>query len=203
MSTTDRDKWQRRYREGAYAERRHPGELIKQHAPDILAQHRTSGTPRALDLACGAGRNALYLARLGFTVDAVDISAEALTRGHDVARVEGLPIHWIERDLDTGLPDTGEDYDLILIMRYLDPALVRAAGARLRPGGYLIGEVHLQTDQDVAGPRTPAFRAEPGALRAAAEGLEIVDYREGVTHDPDGDPVALARLLARRPYGAE
>jgi len=65
-------------------------------------------------------------------------------------------------------------------------------------GGYLLSEVHLQTDQPVAGPSGAAFRATAGELKAAAAGLEIIDYSEGFTVDPDGNEVALARLLAQR-----
>lgn len=204
MSTDDRDKWQARYRRGAYADRTHPSVLLAEQVPDILATQRAvSGDQaelRALDLACGAGRNACYLARLGYRVDALDISAEALSRGEAAAVAEGLEISWIEHDLDNGLPRRLTDYDLIAVMRYLDLSLVKAATEHLRPGGYLICEAHLATDEPVIGPRDPDFRARPGELRAAVAGLEIVEYWEGRTQDPDGRAVALARLVACRLY---
>ena len=203
MSGDDRDRWQRRYREGAYGERTHPSALVVETVPDVLATQRaTAGDAQdllALDIACGAGRNALYLAGLGYRVDAIDIAAEALARGEAAARAAGLAVSWVEHDLDHGLPRGLGDYDLSLIVRYLDLSLVTAAAERLRPGGYLICEAHLKSDRPVIGPRDGNFRVDPGELRAAAAGLQVVEYWEGLTSDPDGRAVALARLVAWRP----
>ena len=73
MSTADRNKWDQRYREGAYASRDYPSEFLKQQ---LL--HLKPG--KALDLACGAGRNSIFLAQNGFFVDAVDVSSVGLER---------------------------------------------------------------------------------------------------------------------------
>jgi SAM-dependent methyltransferase len=204
MSVSDRDKWEARYRQGAYADRHHPSVLLAEHVPDILATQRARGGEAAelcaLDLACGAGRNSRYLARLGYRVDGVDISAEALARGAAAAEREGLVVSWMEHDLDLGLPRGLGDYDLVAIIRYLDLSLVAAAAERLRPGGYLICEAHLTADETVIGPRDPNFRARPGELAAAAAALDVLELWEGVTRDPDGRAVALARLVAWRPY---
>jgi len=206
MSVSDRDKWEERYRAGAYLDRAHPSALVVEHLPDVVATQRNTSTHghelEALDVACGAGRNALYLAGLGYRVDAVDISAEALARGEAESRAAGYRISWIQRDLDEGLPRGLGDYDVILIVRYLDLSLVASAAERLRPGGYLICEAHLETDAPVIGPRDPNFRVAPGELCAAAAGLQVVEYWEGLTSDPDGRAVALARLVAWRPYPA-
>lgn len=108
MSGRDRDNWQRRYRDGAYRGRTHPSELVAEYVPDIVATQRAAsddGTVlEALDLACGAGRNALYLAGLGYRVDAIDIAVEALARGEEAAHAAGLTVSWVEHDLDHGLP---------------------------------------------------------------------------------------------------
>lgn len=206
MTTEDRDKWEARYRAGAYRDRTNPSELVAEYVPDVIATQRAAngaeGELEALDVACGAGRNALYLASLGYRVDAVDISAEALARGEQAAREAGLRISWIQWDLDQGLPRGLGDYDLIVIVRYLDLSLLASAAERLRPGGYLICEAHLTTDRPVIGPRDQNFRAAPGELRGAAVGLQVVEYWEGHTSDPDGRAVALARLVAWRPYPA-
>lgn len=207
MSTTDRDKWDDRYRRGAYARRTHPSVLLAEHAPEIAGTQRAhtpgagrGGSLAALDLACGAGRNALYLAELGYRVDAVDVSVEALARGARAARRRGLSVAWWRHDLDLGLPRGLGDYDLVVIFRYFDLSLVAAAAERLREGGYLLCETHLLTDESVSGPRNPSFRARPGELRAAAAPLVAVESWEGLARDPDGRTVALARLVAWRPY---
>jgi tellurite methyltransferase len=204
MSIVDKEKWNLRYRAGAYAERAHPSRLVAEVLPDIVSTQRAAspaadGELRALDLACGAGRNALFLAGLGYRVDALDISIEALGRGAAAARDQGLSIAWLEHDLDLGLPRGLRGYDLILIMRYLDLSLVGAAAERLEPGGYLVCEAHLQTRESVVGPRDPTFRVRPGELRAAAAALDIVEYWEGLSTDPDGRAAALARLVAWKP----
>ena len=190
MSTADRDKWNGRYREGAYAERGHPSALLEEWIDDV-----PEGL--ALDVACGAGRNALYLAERGFAVDAVDISGEALARARESADKRGVRVHWIEHDLDQPLSLDAE-YQLILVIRYVDLALIRHLADSLAPGGFLICEEHMVSDADVIGPTSPAYRVSPGALVEAAEGLRICHCSEGVVTEPDGRRAALSRLVAQK-----
>lgn len=197
MSEADLHTWQARYLEGAYANRTHPTVYLRESLPTLQLPVK-----RALDVACGAGRNALYLARQGFEVDAVDIAPEALRRGEASAREAGLrTIRWISHDFDEPLPDDLDDYGLVVIIRYLNLELVRSVAQRLRQGGYLLAEVHLQTEEQVAGPSSARFRAGADELRTAviSAGLQIEQYSEGMDVDPDGAPVALARVLAVRP----
>ena len=190
MSETDREKWNERYRTGAYVERTHPTQLLA----DWLGQ-----LPRgkALDVACGAGRNALYLAASGYDVDAIDISAVALDRGRSHAQHRHLAVNWIEMDLDSGnLPD--ERYDLIVMVRYTHTALVAELIELLNDGGYLLCEQHLLTDRDVVGPSSAAFRMRPNELLGLASGLRVIYYREGLIEDPGGRIAALAQLIGCR-----
>ena len=194
MSAADRRKWDTRYREGAYEARRHPSAFLAAWA-DRLPQRG-----RALDLACGAGRNAIFLARRGLAVDAVDISPVALARGRrDAGR---LDIRWIEADLEAGFTPP-DDYDAIVNIRYVQLDLVAALVPAMRPGATLLVEQHLrQTDPTappVVGPRNPAFRVPPGALSKLARGLDVAHHEEGLFTEPDGVVAALARLVARRP----
>lgn len=188
MSESDRERWDERYQQGAYAERSHPSPLLQ-----AWVDHIPRG--RALDVACGAGRNALFLAAEGFEVAAVDISAEALKRGRQRADQSGLDVNWIRHDLDEPLA-LDDRYALILVMRFVDLPLIRRLKGALAPGGFLICELHLRSDAEVGGPSSPAYRVAPGSLRAAAEGLRIRFYDEGVLNEPDGQPMALARLVA-------
>jgi SAM-dependent methyltransferase len=205
MSQQDRDKWNARYRDGAYAERHQPSALLAEWVPRVLDALPEGGPrrPRALDLACGAGRNAVWLAEQGFAVDAVDVAVAGLERARARAAERGVTVRWYCHDLDAGLPpDCGsqdpDGYDLIVAMRFLDRALFASLPARLRPGGWLICEVHLQTDADVIGPRDPAFRAARGELAALFAGLAVEARAEGLFEDPDGRTAALARIVARR-----
>lgn len=192
MSDADRQRWNERYRLGAYADREHP-------SPWLVACLPQAPVGRALDVACGAGRNALFLAERGYAVTGVDISGEALSRARRSARARGVEVEWIERDLDTGPGVTGP-FDLIVLIRYVDLALLAALRRELAPGGCLLVEEHLATDRDdVAGPRNPAFRVPSGALRRAAADLEMIDSFEGEVSDPDGRPAVVARLCARHP----
>lgn len=199
MSQADRDKWDARYLGGAYEARVHPSALLA----DWVSRIEVTGTaPRAIDMACGAGRNALFLARRGWHVDAVDISPVALGRLRAAASAASLPITCTEADLEPALGAldgiADQRYSLALLIRYADTALVEALPRVLAPGGYLIAEVHLQTDAAVAGPRSSQFRVAPGELRRAAAAFELIHYNEGLLADPDDRTVALAQLVGRR-----
>jgi SAM-dependent methyltransferase len=200
MSQDDRALWNRRYRDGAYADRRNPSALLADWLPRLDAP---GDPPRALDVACGLGRNALFLARNGWRVDAVDVSDVALAALAERADSEGLPVRCLRRDLEPTPAEPGVDfgvgvYDLAVVFRYTNLALLPALTTAVRPGGYLIVELHLHSGAEVVGPKNPQFRVEPGALRAAAAGVEILHDSEGIVEDPDGRRAALARLVARR-----
>jgi SAM-dependent methyltransferase len=201
LSRTDRDKWNTKYREGAYADRLNPSAFLVESLPNMEI---ASDSPRAVDIACGIGRNALYLARLGWEVDAVDVSDVALDKLAAAAEEGSLTINCVAADLEADLAAVARcagdhRYDLALVVRYANLPLIRRLPEVIAPRGYLLVEKHLVTDVDIVGPQDPRFRAWPGELREAAKGLEVVEYREGIIEDPDGRKVALARLLARVP----
>jgi SAM-dependent methyltransferase len=191
VSAAERDKWDERYRRGAYEHRNHPTALLAEWLPRL---------PRgaALDVACGAGRNALFLAAEGYRVDALDISAVGLERGRRAAAERGLALRWLCADLDepaaAALP--AATYDLIVWVRYIHRGLLPHLIERLRPGGTLLCEQHLATDSDVAGPTNPAFRLQPGELLRSAARLRVLHHYEGAITDPDGRTVMLAQLVA-------
>ncbi len=201
VSQADQDKWNARYREGAYATRTHPSALLAEWLPKLKLWETH---PRAIDVACGTGRNAIYLARRGWQVDAVDISAVALDQLTDTATAESLPITCIQADLEDGVRRpadlfTANRYDLAVMVRYTNLPLIDKLKGVLKAGGYLIVEEHLVTEADVVGPGNPQFRVAPDALRDAVGGLDIIAYREGTVNDPDGRPAELAQLVARTP----
>jgi SAM-dependent methyltransferase len=193
VSRAERDKWDARYRAGAYLERAHPTALLAEWL-DRLPRGR------ALDVACGAGRNALFLAAAGYTVDGVDISPAGLERGRATADERGLDVGWHCADLEElpGALPRGP-YDLVVWVRYVNAALWPAIVSRLAPGGHVLVEQHLVTSADVVGPMGAAFRLAPGELAHAAADLVTVYSREGLVVDPDGGTAALAQLIARRP----
>ncbi len=105
-------------------------------------------------------------------------------------------MNWIEHDLDMGIPGA-DRYDLILMIRYVNSKLLESLPERLQPGGYLLCEEHLVTTAVVAGPENPRFRVQPGELEKAASAMHILFHEEALHDDPDGNTVALARLVAR------
>jgi tellurite methyltransferase len=193
VSELERAKWDERYRNGSYETRTHPTALLAEWLPQLPRG-------RALDLACGAGRNALFLAAAGYRVDAVDISEVALDRGRRAALERGLDVRWLCTDLDDepNRDVPANAYDLIVWVRYVNRGLLGHLTAWLAPGGHLLCEQHLRSAEQVAGPSNPAFRLEPGELCAAAAGLIVRHYREGSVVDPDDRIVALAQLVASR-----
>jgi len=191
MTQTDRLKWNERYKSGAYGERRYASALLQEWIDRIPCG-------RALDVACGAGRNALFLAARDFTVDAVDISREALDLARGRAQEAGLHINWIEHDLDESLALDAQ-YALIVLMRYVNLPLLRQLTGNLAPGGFLVCEQHLVTDEEVVGPSNSAYRVASGALRTAAKDLRIHHLEEAIVQDPDHRKAALARLVAQKP----
>jgi NADPH:quinone reductase-like Zn-dependent oxidoreductase len=200
LSDVDRSKWNDRYGAGSYADRTHPSRFLERHISSI-------GTGRALDVACGAGRNAIFLAALGFEVDAVDISAVGLERARSRAAAERLEVNFLEADLEQGLPqDAGlaDDYDLIVVIRYINIPIIAELARRLSGRGVFVCEQHLESRHEVAGPRkSSSYRLASNELLHAVEGLCIRFYREGIIEDPDGRRVALAQVIACREAAIE
>lgn len=189
MSQRDLDKWNRRYSEDSY-HKNNPVTLLVDWLPKLPVG-------RALDVACGAGRNSLLLAQAGFQVDAIDISPVGLELAGVKAEDQGLSINWIEQDLDQAYP-FDNNYDLIVIMWYVNPGLIRQLCECLTSNGYLLVEEHLITDQQVIGPVSTNFRVAPGELRGAVAGLEIIHYEELIEPIPEGGQVASAKLVAKK-----
>jgi 2-polyprenyl-3-methyl-5-hydroxy-6-metoxy-1,4-benzoquinol methylase len=164
VSNADRERWDARHAVASSAV----------GPPDAL-RGRTDLLPaggRALDVACGRGAVAVWLAAHGFAVDAVDVSPVGLAAGQELAAAEGVAVRWRLHDLDAGLP-AGGPYDVVVCQRFRDPARYPELAARLAPGGLLVVTVLSEVD---AGPGP--FRAPAGELRAAFDGLEELHHVE-------------------------
>jgi tellurite methyltransferase len=123
---------------------------------------------RALDLACGTGRNAIHLARLGWHVTAVDRSPAAIEILRDHAA--GLAIDAHLADLETSAFHIPADsYDLVCDILYLQRSLFPAIRASLHPGGLFVGVVLLGEGE---------FRAQPEELRRQFADWRILYYSE-------------------------
>ena len=204
MADEDKVRWNNKYAQGAYSQRLHPSPYLEQQlSSNSLKGGVRKGGGQALDVACGAGRNSIFLAQLGYSVIGVDISDVALDRGETRARDLDLDIRWEQIDLenDPVLPDS--QFDLIIMFRFVALELIEALVRKLNPTGILIIEEHLQwsdSSVELSGPRSDRFRVEAGKLERLAEqfNLEKVDVFEGLVEEPDGSLAAVARLTAKK-----
>ena len=188
MGDADRERWNARYESGEYAARTHPSPLLAAWI-DRLPRGR------ALDVACGRGRNAIHLAANGYAVDAMDISDIALARARERADAAGVAVNWIEADLERS--DIARDmYDVIVIARFMHRPLIPRLIDALRPGGHIVYDHHYITPVEVGGPKSRRFRARPNELLERFRALRVLFYEEGIVADPDGGRMALARLVA-------
>ena len=189
MTDEEREKWDARYATGEYSPRKHPSPFLEEWLPRLPVG-------RALDVACGTGRNALRLAEAGFEVRAVDISEVAVERAREEASRRGLDIEFAVMDLDDAT-FSGAAFDLITVFRYRNRSLWPRLAAGLAPDGFLVVEHHLRTSADVDGPPTPEFRLEPQELLTDLAGqLRVVHYSEGLeAADRPGAAYAIARFV--------
>ena len=196
MSDEERVQWERRYREGEYHARAQPSQLLMQFL-DRLPRGR------ALDVACGIGRNARFLAERGYRVDALDISAEALRQGEELAQAQGLQVNWTCADLDNAPLPQGV-YQVVVCSFYINRALAPRLMEALAEGGYLLYEHHLRTPLPVDGPPNEEWRLAPNELLRLFQGLRVLHYEEGVTTEAHGEAsrtLAYARLVACKGSG--
>jgi SAM-dependent methyltransferase len=152
----------------------------------------------AVDLGAGEGRNALWLASLGWEVTAVDFSAVGLATGASRAAGLGLDVEWVTADAVSWVSPQQVDLVVISYLQLPADALAIAIGnaaGYLAPGGTLalIGHDRANT---VGGPRDPAVLHTVAELRAAASALDVVECRQVERMTPAG--VALDTLLVAR-----
>jgi SAM-dependent methyltransferase len=187
LGQVDAEEWNRRYADTELMWSAGPNRFVEAELADLPAG-------RALDLAAGEGRNAIWLARRGWRVTAVDFSSVAIERGRRVA--SGVAVDWVVADALTWSPP--DDFDLVLVAYLqlappdLEAALARAAAA-VAPGGTLLVVGHDLTNltDGVGGPPYPDRLYTPDAVAAvvAAGGLKVtraervrrpVDDREAI-----------------------
>lgn len=186
----DRTRWNSRYASEPW----YLGEKASPFLIDVLDRfiHLIPGR-RALDIACGEGRNSLHLARRGFQVTAVDISDVGIAKGRARASGENLPIRFIELDLDSD-PLPAGPFDLVLNFNFLQRGLLADEVSRLVPGGILIFDTIVATPS-VEGTPSRSFYLQPGEIHTLFGGF---DGEVILTEETPGDPMPTARLLFRR-----
>lgn len=167
--------------------------LVLHQWPHLLPDGGT-----ALDLACGLGGNALWLAERGFRVSAWDLSPTAIARLREAARLRGLDLDARVRDL-ISRPPSPESFDLILVAHFLDRNLAPSIAAALRPGGLLFYQTFSRESRGSRGPTNPAYRLARNELITLFPDLTIRAYRaEGQLAAPDSGFGDLALMVAQR-----
>ena len=173
-----------------------PAPFLEHVLPRLSGTHAKGGSGLALDLACGAGREAVFLAMHGFAVEAVDDDARILERARALAERCGVAITTRVCDLERG--DAGlaqAHYGLVIVFRFLHRPLLPAIARAIEPGGWLVYETFRRGQRRYGRPSHPRFLLDDGELSSAFPGLIVEHYEEP---NPAGGPIT-ARLLARRP----
>ena len=195
MPDDGRERWNDRHR--ADAATSPPSAFVERAVELLAAAPPVAGARRALDVACGRGRHALFLAAHGWAVDAVDYALPALTALQHAARDRRLDVRCVAADVGRW-PLPAARYELVVVVSFLDRALWPMLRAAVAPGGALLVETFV-ADPDVGTPpMNPAYLLAPGELDDVAAGWEILARHAGIASH-HGAPIARAGVLARRP----
>ncbi len=184
-------EWDARFRAGDHAGSEPDPFLVS--AKELLAELLPQRAA-ALDLACGAGRHAVWLAEQGFRVTAVDFSEEALGKARVLAEARGLSLDLQQWDLESPDLDLGPNvYDLICGFFFLHRPLFPGLRRALRPGGLIIYKTYSTDQLRYPGrPRHPMHLLEPNELLRLLAGFRVLRYEERWT--PAGTEAVVARL---------
>lgn len=186
-SDSDKSRWDKMYsKHKGYVFGKEPAAYLVEVLPIIPKG-------KALDLAMGEGRNAIYLAKKGFKVDGVDISEVAIRKARRLALEQGVRVKSIVADLNKYQVES-ETYDVILDFYFLNRELIAQIKKGLKKGGVVVFEnytmAHLKYDKA----QNKAYLLNAGELKELFKDFEIIKYRE-----IDNGKAALASIVARKP----
>lgn len=170
MALKDKEKWERKYKESPeLLEKRKPSEKLKK----LIAL--TKGK-NALEIACGSGRNSIYLAENNFQIDAMDISNLALT---NIDKENYHNINTIQMDLEGYTPSIST-YNLIVKINYLDRQLIPHLSKALKKDGILLIETYMESDLNTKAKSNSNFLLKEEELKSffTDKSCEIIEYDE-------------------------
>ena len=172
-----------------------PAELLQTWAP-LLTPLTVPGP--VLDVACGNGRNGVFLATKGLPVICCDVSRAGLRQARAAARRSNARIRlwWTDLEADTRRPLPPDTFGAMLVFRYLHRPLIPEIRSAVRPGGFVIYETFTQDQARFGPPRNPDHLLHKGELIDFFRDWEILHAFEGELPAPAR---AMARLVARKP----
>jgi SAM-dependent methyltransferase len=181
VSLKDKEKWDKKYNSTPkLLEKREPSAKLTKFVKNIDAKDK-----QALDFACGNGRNSIYLAELGFKVDALDISSVALDN-LDQNKIKNITTKQI--DLDSF--ETDKKYDLIVKCNYLDRDAIATLKNVLNKNGLMIIETYMDHESNTKPNSNPDFLLKEGELKSFFnDEFEVLEYDEF-----DNEPHELYRM---------
>lgn len=150
---------------------------------------------RILDIAMGGGRNAVYLAKLGFAVEGVDVSPEAVSAAVALAQKERVTIKAEVADLTGNYRIKENNYDVIICFNYLQRSLIPQIKAGLKKGGMVVYETFIIDQAELFGkPGNTDFLLKHNELLDMFRDFRCLRYREGVL----GGYKAAAGIIAEK-----
>ena len=149
---------------------------------------------QALDVAMGIGQNAIYLAKMGFEVEGVDISPEAVREALELARETGVTIKAEIVDLEHDYTIKKDVYDLVVCFNYLQRSLIPQIKSGLRTGGMIVYETFIIYQTKFGKPRNPDYLLNHNELLDMFRDFRCLRYREGIM----AGPKAIASIVAEK-----
>lgn len=173
-----------------------PNPFLIEALAAIASRGPAAARGSAVDVACGTGRDAVYLALAGYDVMAIDHLPDALTRVADLAGRYDVRLCTLVHDLERAHDIPPGPYDLACVFRYLHRPLWPALRAAVRPGGYVVYETfHEKNLETGRSPRSPDHLLRTGELANAFAGYDILIAADAIERDGR----FFSHILARRP----
>ena len=149
---------------------------------------------QVLDVAMGTGVNAVYLARMGFEVEGVDISAEAVNMTLELARKSGVNLRARVADLEGNYHIKKGAYDVIICFNYLHRPLIPKIKEGLRTGGMVVYETFVVDQARFGKPKNPDHLLKHNELLDFFRDFRCLRYREGIFESRK----AIASIIAEK-----
>ena len=175
----------------------HVHESSFEPAPFLVENTRLLPKGRVLDVAMGNGRNAIYLARMGFEVEGVDVSAEAIGQALIAAQEAGVSIKAVVADLEKDYHIPQNTYGVIICFNYLQRSLIPAMKQALKAGGIVVYETFLIDQAQWGKPKNPDFLLKHNELLDLFRDYRVLRYQEGIFENK-GDRRAIASIAAQK-----